>query len=360
LPIIDIHTHCAPQQAGDPFGAAEALRGTSAGRNMVTNYRGLPAVAYHEMTDFDLQQEVSARAGITGRLMSNPFPAETMTAISRAPALDIVRHVNDQIAALIDRAPQNLWGLGTLNPLDPTHIGEGERCLGELGFKGLLICSSWHGRFIDTEDAFAFWEWAEARQVPLFIHPPRVPIGHERQMDQYKLDELVGRPFDTAMALARMILSGLLDRHPRLKIVVAHMGGGLLPVMGRLDFGWRLACDGMPERAVIRCERRPSEYLAPPCRHHGILGAACTRGRGGVRRRPRDVRHRLWAGPDRSARACRDRDGACALTGRHGEDPLAECSGVFRARDDGIARAVRHSSMSSRLAFCSSRLGRLR
>ena len=252
MPIIDIHTHCAPQQAGDPFGAAEALRGTPAGRNMVTNYRGLPAVAYHEMTDFDLQQEVSARAGITGRLMSNPFPAETMTAISRAPALDIVRHVNDQIAALVDRAPQNLWGLGTLNPLDPTHIGEGERCLGELGFKGLLICSSWHGRFIDTEDAFAFWEWAEARQVPLVIHPPRVPIGHERQMDQYKLDEL---------ALARMILSGLLDRHPRLKIAVAHMGGGLLPVMGRLDFGWRLACDGMPERAVIRCERRPGEYL---------------------------------------------------------------------------------------------------
>ena len=80
-------------------------------------------------------------------------------------------------------------------------------------------------------------------------------------MDQYKLDELVGRPFDTAMALARMILSGLFDRYPRLKIAVAHMGGGLLPVMGRLDFGWRLGCDGMPERAVIRCKRRPSDYL---------------------------------------------------------------------------------------------------
>ena len=63
------------------------------------------------------------------------------------------------------------------------------------------------------------------------------------------------------MALARMILSGLLDRYTRLKIVVAHMGGGLLPVMGRLDFGWRLGCDGMPENAQIRCARRPSEYL---------------------------------------------------------------------------------------------------
>jgi predicted TIM-barrel fold metal-dependent hydrolase len=101
--------------------------------------------------------------------------------------------------------------------------------------------------------------------VPLFIHPPRVPIGHDQQMDQFKLDELVGRPFDTAMALARMILSGLLDRYPRLKIVVAHMGGGLLPVVGRLDFGWRLGCEGMPERAVIRCKQRPSDYLTKLC-----------------------------------------------------------------------------------------------
>jgi predicted TIM-barrel fold metal-dependent hydrolase len=260
LPIIDIHTHCAPRPTGDPFGVAAAMRGTPVGRNMATNYRDLPAVSYHEMTDFDLQQEVLARAGVTHRLISNPFPAETWTAVSSAPALDIVKAVNDQTAALVARASTN-WGLGTLDPLDRDHITEGERCLDALGFKGLLINTSWHGRFIDTEEAFPFWEWAEHRQVPLFIHPPRVPIGHDQQMGQYKLDELVGRPFDTAMALARMILSGLLDRFPRLKIAVAHMGGGLLPVMGRLDFGWRLGCDGMPEAAQIRCERRPSEYL---------------------------------------------------------------------------------------------------
>ena len=72
------------------------------------------------------------------------------------------------------------------------------------------------------------------------------------------------RAFDQllAMALARMILSGLLDRFPRLKICVAHMGGGLLPVMGRLDFGWRLGSEGMPERAKIRCRELPSHYLS--------------------------------------------------------------------------------------------------
>jgi predicted TIM-barrel fold metal-dependent hydrolase len=260
MPIIDIHTHCAPRVTGDPFGVAAVMRGTPVGKNAVTNFRGLPAVSYHEMSDFDLQQEVCAKAGITGRILSNPFAAEAISWASKSPTIDIVKSVNDQVAAIVARSPRN-WGLGTLNPLDKRHIAEGERCLGSLGFKGLLIASSWHGRFLDGDDAYPFWEWAQDAQVPVFIHPPRVPIGHDQQMDQFKLDELVGRPFDTAMALARMILSGLFDRLPRLKIAVAHMGGGLLPVMGRLDFGWRLGCDGMPEHAVIRCKERPSDYL---------------------------------------------------------------------------------------------------
>jgi predicted TIM-barrel fold metal-dependent hydrolase len=264
--IIDIHTHCTPRQRDDPFGVAAIMRGTPAGKNMVMNYRGLPAVGHWEMGDFEYQQAECAKAGITGRMMSSPFAAEIITAETNKPAIDVVRYGNDQIAALIAGAsksnPIALWGMGTINPLDPTQIAEGERCLGPLGFKGLLINTSWHGQFIDGEDAFAFWEWAQDRQVPLLIHPVRVPIGADRQMDQYKLDELVGRPFDTTMALARMILSGLFDRFPRLNICVAHMGGGLLPVMGRLDFGWRLGSEGMPERAKIRCKELPSSYLA--------------------------------------------------------------------------------------------------
>ena len=210
-PIIDIHTHCAARARDDPFGVAETLRAIPAGKNAVTNYRGLPAVSYREMSDFDLQQEVCAKAGITGRILSTPFAAEVIASISSKPAIDVVKHVNDQNAAVVALAPATNWGLGTLNPLDASHIAEGERCLGPLGFKGLLITSSWHGQFLDTEAAFPFWEWAQDREVPTFIHPPRVPIGH---------------------------------------------------VMGRLDFGWRLGCDGMPARAVIRCKRRPSDYLA--------------------------------------------------------------------------------------------------
>ena len=72
-PIIDIHTHCTARARDDPFGVAETLRAIPAGKNAVTNYRGLPAVSYREMSDFDLQQEVCAKAGITGRIISNPL-----------------------------------------------------------------------------------------------------------------------------------------------------------------------------------------------------------------------------------------------------------------------------------------------
>ena len=91
MPVIDIHTHCSPRARDDPLGVAQALRGIPVGKNSVTNYRGLPAVSYHDMTDFGLQQEVCAKAGITGRVISNPFAAEVMTAISSKPAIEIVQ-----------------------------------------------------------------------------------------------------------------------------------------------------------------------------------------------------------------------------------------------------------------------------
>ena len=98
MPVIDIHTHCAPRVQGDPLGVAEALRGTPVGRNTVTNYRGLSAVSYHEMSDLDLQQEVCAKAGITGRIIGDSFAAEVMTAVSTKPAIDVVKSVNDRNA----------------------------------------------------------------------------------------------------------------------------------------------------------------------------------------------------------------------------------------------------------------------
>jgi predicted TIM-barrel fold metal-dependent hydrolase len=251
--IVDIHTHF-----NEP-GIAEKLGINYADPRAAM--RRLPSSPMAEFGDFEKQIEVNQRAGIDWRLMSSPFTAEILSSLTDKPSLDVVKLVNDTVAKTVARKTDRLMGLGTVNPLETDHIKEAERCLGPLGFKGLLCTTSWHGRFLDTEEAWPFWEWAEGTAAPIFLHPVRTPIGHDQQMDQYKLDELVGRPFDTAMCLARMILSGLFDRFPKLQVSVAHMGGGLLPVMGRLDFGWRLGCEGMAERAKIKCEHEPQSYL---------------------------------------------------------------------------------------------------
>src|ERR1700687_2023247 len=121
MPIIDIHTHCSTRPSGDPFGVAYVMRGTPVRETAVPNFRGLPAVSYHDMYDFDLQQEVCAKAGITGRIISTPFAAEGISWASKAPSIDIVKSVNDQTADIVARSAKN-FGLGTLNPLEASHI----------------------------------------------------------------------------------------------------------------------------------------------------------------------------------------------------------------------------------------------
>ena len=96
----------------------------------------------------------------------------------------------------------------------------------------------------------------------MHIHPPMQSIGHESLM-QYRLNEAVGRPFDSTVNGARMIGSGVFDRHAKLQVLVAHMGGALASILGRLDFNWHLNYDGIPNPPAGRPYtdlRKPSEY----------------------------------------------------------------------------------------------------
>lgn len=251
--IVDIHTHF-----NEP-GVAEKL-GIDM-RNPGDRYHVLPSSRMDVYGDFEAHIEMNEKAGVEKRLMSSPFGPEMMSCLTDKSSLDVVKVTNDAIAKTVDRAPDRLWGMGIVNALEKDHIAEAERCINELGFKGIMVNSSWHGHYPDAEAAWPFWEYVQDQNLPVFLHPVRTPIGHEQEMDQYKLDELVGRPFDTAMCLSRMILSGMLDRFPKLQLSVAHMGGGLLPIMGRLNFGWSLGCEGMPDRAKIKCQKKPSDYL---------------------------------------------------------------------------------------------------
>src|SRR6204780_1728519 len=93
--------------------------------------------------------------------------------------------------------------------------------------------------FLGSSKAEWLWDFAEANDLVVHIHPPMLSIGHEALM-QYRLNEAVGRPFDSTVNGARMINSGVFDPHPKLQVLIVHMGGGLASVLGRLEFNWHL------------------------------------------------------------------------------------------------------------------------
>ena len=155
-----------------------------------------------------------------------------------------------------------LLGLACAVPFgDDKFLKETERAVREYGLKGIMINSSVAGEYLDSPNAVPFFELVTDLDVPLFVHPPRVTIGAEH-MEIFRLPEMVGRPFDTTLSLARFILTGGFERFPDLVMICSHVGGALPMLPGRLDFGYELRKDdsfGPWEPDVL--PRAPSTYI---------------------------------------------------------------------------------------------------
>lgn len=159
------------------------------------------------------------------------------------PALEAMRRYNEFAAEVTARHDGRLLGLASVVPFGgDEYLSELQRAIGDLGLKGVMINSSVAGEYLDSPRATPFFELVTQLDVPVFMHPPRVTIGAEK-MDIFRLPEMVGRPFDTTLSLARFILLGGFERFPTLKLVAAHMGGAISFLPGRLDFGYELRDD---------------------------------------------------------------------------------------------------------------------
>jgi aminocarboxymuconate-semialdehyde decarboxylase len=167
----------------------------------------------------------------------------------------IARAMNDGMAALARAHPDRLLGLGTLPMQDAARAArELERAVTGLGLRGFEICTHVNGLDLDDASLAPVWAAAERLGVPFFLHPQN--SGDVRRLQDLHLWNLVGFPSETALAAARLILGGVLERFPRLRVILAH-GGGYFPYqIGRLDHGWAARPD-----LARRLPRRPSEYL---------------------------------------------------------------------------------------------------
>lgn len=223
--------------------------------------KGITSIIYPEIRKIDLQIQCQDQAGVTLSLLSFSMGLETLCqALFFAPDRVVTRQFNDATARMVAAYPDKLAFMVAVNPLEKSSVEECERCFKGYDAKGITIGTSWGGEFLDSEKIEPFWKYAKDRDVAIFLHPPFVPIGYEK-MNVYRLEEMVGRPFDTTMTVARMIYSGVFDRHPRLKIVLRHMGAALTNIVGRLDFGYRLGYEGLPKAEAAVCRKKPSEYF---------------------------------------------------------------------------------------------------
>jgi predicted TIM-barrel fold metal-dependent hydrolase len=134
--------------------------------------------------------------------------------------------LNDFIADVVARHPRRFFGLATL----PFHapdamLKEFDRAIGKPGMKGILLYSNLDGRFADEEPYRPLFAEAERRGVPILLHPA-CPVTYQATQG-YEMAAMLGLMFDTTIALCRLILSGVLEQHPNLKLVCPHVGGVL-------------------------------------------------------------------------------------------------------------------------------------
>src|SRR5262249_23455945 len=150
--------------------------------------------------------------------------------------LRLARVVNDAIAQAVRAHPDRLVGLATLPLQAPdAAVSEVERAVTELGLRGVYLGTNVRGADLDDGALTPVFGRIAALGVPVFLHPLNV-VGGPR-VGAYYLHNLLGNPFDTAVAAARLIFGGVLDRFPSLRVCLAHAGGAFPYLVGRLDRG---------------------------------------------------------------------------------------------------------------------------
>src|SRR5215212_6505455 len=168
--------------------------------------------------------------------------------------LAIAQVHNDSVAAMVPKRADRFVGMASV-PMQAPDLAarELERARG-LGLVGVMIPPNVGERALDEPDFEVFWEAAEALDMAVFIHPfEAAPTGI---MARYSLGGLAGNLMTTGLAAAAIICSGVLERHPRMRLLLAHAGGTLPAMIGRIDNGYPRS----PEMQA-NLTRRPSSYL---------------------------------------------------------------------------------------------------
>jgi len=209
-----------------------------------------------KLTDIALRLKDMDRMGIDIQAVS-PAPHQTYYWTDPGMGAELSRAVNERLAEIVTQHPDRFVALGTVPLQDASlAIAELEHCVRKLGMRGVEINPSVKG--MDLTDAKLgldrFFAAVQALDVIIFMHPIGFTHG-ERLVDHY-FSNIIGNPLETTVAASHLIFDGVMERHPKLKIVLPHAGGYLAHYWARMDHAYKARADTRGQM-----KRKPSSYL---------------------------------------------------------------------------------------------------
>jgi 2,3-dihydroxybenzoate decarboxylase len=225
-PVIALEEHYWDKELAARFVGSEAVRDPG----MLERLHDLGELRLKEMDD----------AGIDMQIISHGAPSAQK--ISGPDAVDLARRVNDRLHAVVTANPKRFQAFSALPTSDPKAAADELERTTRLGFKGTMLHGLANGVFLDDRRFWPIFERAQALDVPIYLHPAS-PV--EPVTDAYYKDYLGDFPMlsrvawgytvETATLAIRLVLSGVLEAYPRLKIVLGHLGETLPFLVWRVD-----------------------------------------------------------------------------------------------------------------------------
>ena len=209
-----------------------------------------------KLSNIEVRLKDMDRAGIDIQAVS-PAPQQTYYWTDPGMGQELARMVNERLAEIVAKWPERFVGLGTVPLQDPDlAVSELEYAVKKLNLRGIEINGSVNG--MDLTDGRLslerFFAKVQELDVILFMHPTGYTQG-ERLLDHY-FNNVIGNPLETTVAASHLIFDGVMDRYPKLKVVLPHGGGFLAHYWERMNHGWKARPDC---RTVIK--KKPTTYL---------------------------------------------------------------------------------------------------
>jgi predicted TIM-barrel fold metal-dependent hydrolase len=256
---IDIFPHIYPKRF-----AERALSLSSAGLYMQKRFREIPV-----LTDLDLRFRIMDRYGdyVQVLTLSSP-PIEAMGTPEETP--ELARLANDGMAALVEKYPDRFPGFVASLPMNNPEaaLREMDRAVTGLGATGVQIFSNVNGRPLDEAEFQPLFAGMAAFNLPVWLHParsPDFPDYRTEKRSRYDFWWVFGWPYETTIAMGRLVFSGIFDQHPDLMIIAHHLGA-MIPFFeeragsGLDQLGSRTE-DPDDAVALGRLRRRPLDYF---------------------------------------------------------------------------------------------------